>query len=266
MARGNAAPPISLFSFQDIITSVAGILIFLTLIMTVELIRHKNSSPPIQTQRLTSELAASVPQLESEAQRLEAQFQRQQAYLDSIAQLSESNVREQLSATVGQIASLENSLHDLTVRREQARRRVQDIKKTSAARDTDRTRLKSLEQSNATTRRQLQEMVKQNRLVYTNSDTSKSAWLVELDGKPPRAMRAGQSQIEHRFAARSVDELKAWIRARSRGSEYVILILKPSGVDLFKEIFDDLDKLGVEIGFDLIEEDQTALSAGGIPP
>lgn len=266
MARGNAAPPISLFSFQDIITSVAGILIFLTLIMTVELIRHKNDSPPVQTKQLISELATSVPKLEGEIKRLEMQFQQQQEYLDSVAQLSSTRLRDQLTATVGQIASLEESLQDLSARRTKADRRKQEIAQTSAARATDREKLKRLQQHNAATQRQIDEMVKRNRLVYTNSDTSKSAWLVELDGKAPCAMRAGQTQIEHRFSARSADDLKSWIRARNSGNEYVVLIIKPSGVDLFEQISEDLGKLNVEVGFDLIEESQTALATAGVVP
>ena len=39
----------SLFSFQDIITSVTGIMVLITLLLAVELINRTEASPPMQT-------------------------------------------------------------------------------------------------------------------------------------------------------------------------------------------------------------------------
>ena len=47
---------ISLFSFQDIITSVTGVMILLTLLMALELVEKIETSPPVLTENLTVEL------------------------------------------------------------------------------------------------------------------------------------------------------------------------------------------------------------------
>lgn len=81
--RGSAAPPISLFSFQDIITSVAGIIIFLTLMMAVELVQHANDSPPVQTSKLNTELSETVSAQLEEIKRLEDRLNVGQKQLDT---------------------------------------------------------------------------------------------------------------------------------------------------------------------------------------
>ena len=64
--RRNNQPTISLFSFQDIITSVTAILILVVLILTLELISRKYdaaASDPETQKRVTSEAVAELEAL-----------------------------------------------------------------------------------------------------------------------------------------------------------------------------------------------------------
>ena len=46
--RRAGAPPISLFSFQDIITSVTGIMILVTLMMSIELVQRNQQGGAVR--------------------------------------------------------------------------------------------------------------------------------------------------------------------------------------------------------------------------
>jgi hypothetical protein len=69
--RRSGSPPISLFSFQDIITSVTGIMILVTLLMSVELVRRplQEHRPKSSDATPTEESANSPSQELAELQR-----------------------------------------------------------------------------------------------------------------------------------------------------------------------------------------------------
>src|SRR5688572_28379815 len=60
--RGRGGTPMSFFAFQDIITSVTGIMILVTLILALEFIQKSEGSPKNQTKQITEELTAAVQQ------------------------------------------------------------------------------------------------------------------------------------------------------------------------------------------------------------
>ena len=93
--RGNEAPPVTLFSFQDIITSVMGIMILVMLVIALELAARQLQSPAIQQ--------AIVRQDVREALKLAQQKLEQIKYAlaagawDNLAALNRGDVQRQTS-------------------------------------------------------------------------------------------------------------------------------------------------------------------------
>ena len=73
MARRGQAVTISLFSFQDIITSVSGILIFITLMLVLELIQNVEGDP---ANRIARDLDNASIQAQRELDSLKDQIRR----------------------------------------------------------------------------------------------------------------------------------------------------------------------------------------------
>lgn len=254
--RGNA-PPISLFSFQDIVTSVAGIIIFLTLMMAVELIRAKEEAPAVRTEAMNEQLETQIQQLQREIARLEGQRVAQQESLQTAATLTTGEIdarvkesRQQIEQRRAEVASLAELKRKTALARERASAEID-------SRQLDRQSLESSRAAVEALRKQLKEFEDHDRLIYKNSETSKTAWLVELSGQRILAMRAGEQAVEKRF--HDLAGLREWIRDRDSSAEYVVLIIKPSGIDHFERLEQDFDGFGVDIGFDIIDESQTVL-------
>ena len=70
--RGRSGPTISLFSFQDIITSVTAIVTVITLLLALDLVQRKQSDAGDSSGALVVELAARLAQIEDELTELRA--------------------------------------------------------------------------------------------------------------------------------------------------------------------------------------------------
>src|SRR5262245_5426312 len=80
--RGRGGTPISLFSFQDIITSVTGIMILVTLILALDVIRRRQGAPDTQTAALTLELQQAA----SQAQQVQTTLAATRRQIDELRQ------------------------------------------------------------------------------------------------------------------------------------------------------------------------------------
>jgi len=60
MGRKKGGSPFSLFSFQDIITCVSGIIILITLILAVELTQRKQAKPAVETAQLAEDIRRAI--------------------------------------------------------------------------------------------------------------------------------------------------------------------------------------------------------------
>ena len=74
--RGRARSAFSLFSFQDIITCVSGIIILITLLLAVDLSQRKQSSPAVDTAKLAEQLRQAIAQAGEETALLNFQIER----------------------------------------------------------------------------------------------------------------------------------------------------------------------------------------------
>jgi hypothetical protein len=260
--RGNAAPPISLFSFQDIITSVAGIIIFLTLMMTLELVQQKSDAPVVRTQATAAALKARLPEAASQVRQLEDLLAQGAARLQAAAALTPRAMSESTVDLTRRLESLRQELREIDVQNQDAQRRETSASAQSKARDVDREKAAELEGQIAALKSRLDTLRRTNQLIYSNSATSKAAWLVELSSAGAQAMRLGANPARAAFAADDVQGLTKWMRGLNGDKEYVVLIVKPSGIAAFDEIIADLESFPVEVGYDLIEEQQTAVGEG----
>ena len=68
--RGRSGPVISLFAFQDIITSVTAIVIVVTLFLALDLVQRKQGQASESPTVLAEELVARITALEGELAKL----------------------------------------------------------------------------------------------------------------------------------------------------------------------------------------------------
>lgn len=280
---GSAA--ISLFSFQDIITSVTAIMILLVLILTLELVtRSQQRGVAAEDRRVASQLRAAVDALEQRAAQLREEADSLRNTADRAAGFSaaETELRRDRARTEAERTRVENQTLEPRVRTAKAERRSVEAKLVASAGRADRVspdRVKeleaaiaALEEANRRERerqdasRSRESEAPASRLVYNpDPDNLKQPVLLEISkdrltaleggGRPPRPLGAVGDK-----------EFGRWLDELDGSREYVVIILRPSGIERCDAIREGIVRHGVEVGLELVGEDmrvEVADATGG---
>jgi hypothetical protein len=279
MGRRKPAAAFSLFSFQDIITSVTAILILVMILLTIELVtrqRHQATTNPEATRR---HIDATATRLESVASRLRDEVAARRAQRTPH---TAQEAREVLAAVQADLTAARLRL-DETLRTHDAVARLLATAEAEAAAhatfaeqlatyqrqmDEDREESDRLEAANRkeqdrqeTRKREIAETPRSGTELVFNppTDSDRRAWLVELSGDGATVAMLGTDRTErlgHDTDAGSAAE--GWVAGLTPEGDYCLLLVRPSATKgLGKEIERRLDDAGIRFGIDLIGEDQT---------
>ncbi|HUY34067.1 MAG TPA: hypothetical protein VMV69_15065 [Pirellulales bacterium] len=262
--RGAKSNPITLFSFQDIITSVTGIMILVTLLMALELSQRQLQTPAVQTAVVVAELEPAVDEAQREVDELEARLAARDTELQELAGFDARRLHAETADAERQIARLESDVAQLETRARRAQEQRREIQTRQASRRADWDAAEELTRRLEAARRRLEKLRSSNRLIYNSPvGAAKSTWIVEVTDAAVSTAPLGVSAPATTFGADTASErlaaFLAWAAGRDRGSEYFVLLVKPSGITAFVELRDELGKLGFDLGFDVVAADQTII-------
>lgn len=256
--RDNSAP-VTFFSFQDVLLSLIGITIVITLILvlqvtdaTAEVLRHASTSEQREaaaSERVTA-LSAKVAALEFAVR--EAQ---KRPIGDPLAR--RASLRQELLSAAGRLKELEDQaaallrqLRELTLEHPDAGALVQ-LTELVRMRDELLAELDTLE--------------RRRRISYIlDSTKTKRPILLEVSGTRIVACDLSADGVAIRIAAGSAaaqvnDALEYYRNAAAGQDTYLLLVVKPSGVAQYWSIRASIDGLPEHIrpaiGLDLIPED-----------
>ena len=278
--RSNGSP-ISLFSFQDIITSVTAIMILLVLILTLELITRMNlMGVAVDDRRVANELHESLDTLRERLKELRSQAADAKKTAIRVAGQSRSELeadrrktqRESETLATG-IASLEAGVKEARHRRREAEKDLLQAEKTTpqalsaqeqAARD--HAAVMALEKRNEDESKRQQDVEK---------DLASSPTLVStLVFNPPKgeALRpiltevsaggiaafngngGGVTNFGWGVLGPPSDFLK-WLSQRDKHGEYIVIMLRPSGLDRLDATRQAVIAAGLQLGIELVSDD-----------
>lgn len=253
--RGSADPPVSLFAFQDVMTSVLAILILTALMLAVEqgagVVVSESTAP--ERDRLLSRLRAAQAALERAHQDATGRGDRP---LERLAR-----ERVGLQDVYRQIEQIEKALAD-------SYKQLKDSTSDSlVAKQIGR--VAELEGQVAQKRGELEEVLRNRRLTYiAGQEYGRQPILVELSAPEWRVAMSHDSSegISLRQADRGdrLESLKGLLAAAPPTGHYILLIIKPSGFPDYIEHGPSIERLGYRLGKDALPEDWTSVvgSAG----
>lgn len=287
MGRKTSGSAFSLFSFQDIITSVTAILILIMLLLALELARQQATAAagdPGATrerlERIAADLEANVARLQEDlAAAREAEWDRRPR--DEWQHLARQ-ATERLD-----LARLRRDDAASTLRA--AERARLEAESRLAARDDDKKRLETLrgrvaedqaeadrlERENAAERdrqakrrQEIEERPKSGtELVFNRpADASRRPWLVELSSDGIVVVLLGTNSRESLGAASTAGgPFTKWLSRLQPLGDYCLLLMRPSASSvLLDDVESQLNAAGVAYGIDFIGEDQVVLD-GSVP-
>jgi hypothetical protein len=268
---------ISFFAFADIITAVSGVLIFVALLLATDLgvptdSRSKSENPEIeqqlqetlamqvdvdaQNQRLqelltTAETAPDPDKLEADIKRLRSQL--------SVEQTKQAALTDQMAESQDVIAKRDAVL-GLTDLKAKIASELQDAK-TIASQDAKiREEMAALDQHLAGVQSKL--LILRQRegklwLIPDKGSTTKEPILATVSAsgvKLERFDRPDQTKSFSTSSARS--EFDSYLDGVKPLDQYIVFLVRPSGIGLFEGLVKSARAKNIEVGFDALEENK----------
>lgn len=274
---------ISLFSFQDIITSVTAIMILLVLILTLELIsRSSQRGVAVEDRRVAREFRESVRSTEQRVQSLREELAALQARASESATFSAADTRQrarEATARAGrlaeEIAMLETSLRTAASERRQSEAALLSTGPTSPDESSDHVealerRVAEMERANEAERQRQRDSADSGAadgtpptLIFNvPPGETLEPRLLEVSGDGLVALAADAGESRHfRGLGR---EFERWLASLDSAREYVVVVLRPTGVKVYDDVVTAIEAAGISVGAELVGESMpVAVRQGG---
>lgn len=249
----------SLFSFQDIITCVMGIMLLLTLLICLKITNTVSRSSP-EVKARAEELRTSVSSIQSEVAELEARVRSNSSVLESGGLLNTALLRDQQQEAAAARAAAERELYAML---EQSTISARTLDEVSVSAESYQTQTTAEIASRIEEMRHQQQVLKEiqdgKRVVYNKYiGSADTCWIIEVTSDTVfQAAPIGRKQAPVSFS--SIDQVLEWARQRHKeGSEFLVL-LKPGANAAIDRMPGTLREEGIPHGYDLLGQDQTAL-------
>lgn len=273
--------PISLFSFQDIITSVTAIMILLVLILTLELIaKMDRKGAAVDDRRVVEDLSQSIEAMRKRCRELEQQTANAQSTAEKVASQSVRQVESDLRREQRRSEAARQKLAALVIKAQEAkealraaeRELVKVQKATPVARDAaaraSRAAATAAELEKSNERERLRQEVAKKELADQPKSVSKLVFnppvgeqlkplLIEVSNAGVAAMNDDGSGVQD-FGWGLVGpstEFTAWLARRNKSREYVVIMLRPSGLDRLEATRKVISDAGLELGVELVSDE-----------
>ena len=264
MPRKRRSSPFSLFAFQDIITSTTGVILLLTLILTMELLQRDTSSMPFADAAIVAEVEQALADAQERVQSLQERLNQGQVFVTEAASVSPTQIAQKRHHLNQEIERLQV---DLT-RQEDRIRSFQAQLDTWESRKYDRAddfkRITKIQQTAQATKAKLEQLHKSNRVIYNQSTVSgKTAWIIDIGTDSLLVARLGHKGPPKSFQSGNTALLLRnyweWIKQCDARTEYFVLLVRPQGIELYEKLKEGLRQRGFDIGYDLIGKDITVI-------
>jgi len=273
--RSLGSTRISFFAFQDIITSVSGILILVTLILATDIRELQTDQGQDADTRLQEKLletltlqrdvdqrirdlqellvaadtAPSVEKLQADIQRLQAELEDEtrsnRQLADRLAAMRAAN--EERDRRLG-ITGASDRLREI---RDQ-------IAATKGELDRLRERERLLEKDVLEAQAVLLKLKGQQGKLWLIPDkkvTTKTPVLAVVSGNGVRLEEFNKPEASKEFhGPRAEAQFRSHLDKYDKASYYLVFLVRPSGIGLFDDLSDLSRKLGFEVGFDALDE------------
>lgn len=262
--RGRTGPVISLFAFQDIITSVTAIVMVITLLLAVDLIQRKQSRQADSSGEIARELADRASKLEAQLSAIKEQSAQTTDLVREIAATSPADLRSEISSREAQIAALQSDKERLQSRRQ----KVGELEKVAIASQLELVTIEEetaqIEQAALDLERQVLKERQENRIVFTMPRGSqKEGWIAVIESGRIIAVPVGREArpVEFRssgtalFGANAAKLFGKWIQQQGLRTAYFLLLVRPGAAMTFDETEEELGELSVSHGFDVVSRD-----------
>lgn len=247
--------PFSLFSFQDIITGLCGIVIFLVIIMLIDIIENRNVEDFENTESNlnilidTDILIDEIGKLRQELELLKEKNKniivnsKDEAPLEVQAEIQKeiTEKEQEILAIYSQIEILKHKLQETKAINEAKEKNIKEMEETKRLLETKLSALKS---------------EKWITLIPERGEAKEPIYLILSNDEVEilRPIKGNKSKKKYSFITQKKLLQKEILNYDITINSFVILV-RPSGANIMKEVVEMISKFGFTYGRDPLEED-----------
>lgn len=259
--KRTGGPAFSLFAFQDIITCVMGIMLLLTLMMSLQIADAPGAQMASKVNTRAQELEKETSRLLVEIDQMESQLASQLSALNSGAILDPTLLSQSRDRAVREAAAAEKEMHRVAELVEFSQKQLQDVRLRFGEVDQITADSASLEQLISKRRQELEDLKSGRKRVYNAHESdARSCWIVEVSS--PLDIRVAQMGKEgDAMSFAGIDALVAWTNTLNGDDIALMLLVKPSAANSLGQLSKSLVERKLAFGFDLLPQDAAVLEA-----
>ena len=282
MSAKDDSPPVSLFSFQDIITSITGIMFLVVLLLALIILDSsilnapgEETAPPPEPAPNLAELKKKVTALEQLLKDSRLEFRHLSLQMEKAIQLPLEKLEENLSLEQEKNSNLKRKLQEserirLSLKNENLHLEKESLRLTEESRRQDgqiqrkKTELEKNRQKLEKLRKQLE---KQKKLIsYSiDSDFPKKLLIVECGPAGIRVKNTATGEI-HNFIddsdltyASSIAKFLKWAKTRDCRTEYFSLVITPGAFGYADNLDQELISAGFSRGREILPSNDSRI-------
>jgi hypothetical protein len=248
----------SLFSFQDIITSITGIMILVTLILALELVSRTESAPTAQTNQQITTTEKSIAQLKAEITTYQRELDSQSGAFADLPSLDRSYLAQLVQDSEDAARQLQSDLSSLRDRQVKRKIKLDEVEPDATRQQlSEEQQVRDLERQVAAAQKKLAELQQSRRIFFQSGVHGKTMWLVEVTSQGFLAAQIGVSAPPKRYTTASA--LGNWISSLDSNSNAIYMTVKPSGVSNFELGRKEIQQHNFDVGYQVVGEQQQVL-------
>lgn len=257
MRRSQKGQPFTLFSFQDIMTSVCGIVVLITLLLALELTRRSLDEEEISFESNARRVQEIRKETEERRQAIKALEETQILSVQTTdpTGLSAAELQERMDRVESRLESARNERARLQKELDEAKKVVDSNEDVQKKIDELREERKRNEETIKAAQAKAKEPLDANVVLFSYYESAREKpWFVDISGSKIIAIPTIEGEETQEFP--DPYEFLQWARRRSRTREYFVLVSRPSGAAANDVLSYQLEDIGFKIGLDLIGEDR----------
>lgn len=265
--RGRSGPTISLFSFQDIITSVTAIVTVVTLLLALDLVQRKQAQSSDSSQSTATDIAARVEELEVEVSKLQLSIRAAEGVAQNVTEKSANELKNEIMAKNAAVTDLEAARSKFqAVVNDWQRREKRELERQFDQQPL-RDEQQALSKSMLELEQEIEHVESDDRMIYQMPrGAAKSGWIVEIGTDSVRVAPIGRRQAPILFNKSNsrkspIDSFQQWIQGDGHDQEYFFILARPGAAAEFHELQGYLRTTRISYGVDLIGLDEQVLDS-----
>jgi hypothetical protein len=258
--RGTQGPSVSFFAFQDIITSVVGIFVLITLIMMIDLVSKANSTTHVR-KRFQDTFSEVIESLREQLDQLERRSDKLERDAQSLGSVVTWNQKETLK-------ELESAIDVMTQQATRSQQRTQDLQRViedqrslklrleieSKNRSPDREELVKLLAQLEKLNSKLGDLQTEEPLVFkSQSLNGRAVIIVDVSSAGISVLDLANDQRKEWQGSGSIGQWKSWFSQQRISSLHFFVLIRPGAAKLFATVKSELERSGAIYGYDLMD-------------